>query len=136
MDVQTWIRREDDSLLADATVGAVVTLVLSFLPFSSVAGGAVAAHRRGGGSVAGFGVGLLAGVLAMVPLAILFVPALAIASWLGFGIDPSSPAYGLFLAIVAVLFVCYTVGLSGLGGLVGTWTRANTDWRLDPVERL
>lgn len=134
MDVESWFDGAGDSLAADATVGAVVTLALSFLPFSSVAGGAVAAHRRGTGYLSGAGAGALSGVFAAVPLAVLFVPAVAVAVWLGFGVTPSSPAFDLFLAIVAVLFLLYTVGLSALGGLVGAWTRANTEWDLDPVD--
>lgn len=134
MDVESWLDAAGDSLAADATVGAVVTLALSFLPFSSVAGGAVAAHRRRSRYLAGAGAGALAGVVAAIPLAVLFVPAVAVAVWLGFGVAPSSPAFEPFLAIVAVLFLGYTVGLSTLGGLLGAWTSANTDWGLDPVD--
>jgi ABC-type transport system involved in multi-copper enzyme maturation permease subunit len=72
----------------------------------------------------------------MVPLLVLFVPSLVIAGLLGFGIPPSSPGYGIFLALVFVFFLLYTVGLSALGGLGGTWARANTDWNLDPVRWL
>ena len=68
----------------------------------------------------------------MVPLLALFLPALTIAGWLGFGIPPSSPAYGLFLALVGTFFLLYTVGLSAVGGLGGIWARQNTDWNLDP----
>lgn len=136
MDVEEWIRSPGESLTADATVGAVVTLAVSFVPFSSIGGGLVAGHRRSGGYLAGIASGTLAGVLAAVPLVVLFVPAMAIAGRLGFGMAPSSPAYDLFLAIVGALFLVYTVGLSALGGLLGTWTRAHTEWRLDPVEWL
>jgi hypothetical protein len=116
----------------DAGWGALVTLALSFLPFSSILGGAVAANRYGGGYASGLWLGTLAGVGAMVPLLALFLPALTIAGWLGFGIPPSSPAYGLFLALVGTFFLLYTVGLSAVGGLGGIWARQNTDWNLDP----
>jgi hypothetical protein len=119
--------------LTDAGMGAVVTVVLSFLPFSSVAGGAVAAHRNGGGYARGLWLGTLAGVAAMLPLLALFVPALYIAGLLGFGIPPSSSAYDLFLALVFAFFLAYTVGVSAVGGLCGVWARRNTDWDLDPA---
>lgn len=122
-----------DGVLFDGIVGAVVTVVLSFIPFSPVLGGAVAATRRdSGGYGDGAGVGLLAGVLAAIPLAALLAPALLIANLLGFGVSMSAPAYVLFLAIVATLFLTYTVGLSVLGGLIGVWARDNRDWELDP----
>lgn len=118
--------------LVDAGWGALVTVALSFVPFSSLVGGAVAANRHGGGYISGVWIGLLAGVGAMVPLLALFVPALYIAGSVGFGIAPSTPAYDLFLALVFTFFLAYTVGLSALGGLGGTWARRHTEWSLDP----
>jgi hypothetical protein len=120
----------------DAGWGALVTLGLSILPFSSVVGGAVAANRHGGGYASGLWLGALAGLAAMVPLLGLFVPSLYVAGLLGFGIAPSSPGYGLFLALVFAFFLAYTVGLSALGGLGGAWARAHTNWDLDPVRWL
>jgi len=117
--------------LADAGRGAAVTIALSVLPFSSVVGGAVAANRHGGGYVRGLWLGTLAGVAAMVPLLVLFLPVLYVAGLLGFGIQPSSAGYDVFLAIVLALFLAYTVGLSAVGGFGGVWARHNTDWDLD-----
>jgi len=122
--------------LVDAGWGALVTLVLSIFPFSSVLGGAVAASRHGGGYRSGLWLGTLAGVAAMVPLLALFVPSLFIAGLLGFGIPPSAPGYRVFIALVFAFFLAYTVGLSALGGLGGAWARANTDWDLDPARWL
>ncbi|MFC6976130.1 DUF5518 domain-containing protein [Halomicroarcula sp. GCM10025709] len=118
--------------LTDAGVGALVTVVLSVIPFSSIAGGAVAAHRNGGGYGRGLWLGTLAGIAAMVPLLALFVPALYVAGLLGFGIPPSSSAYELFLGIVFAFFLAYTVGVSAVGGVCGVWARRHTDWDLDP----
>ncbi|WP_276272251.1 DUF5518 domain-containing protein [Haloarcula litorea] len=118
--------------LVAAGWGALVTLVLSFVPFSSVIGGAVAADRDGGGYARGLWLGALAGVGAAVPLSVLFVPALAVAGLLGFGVAPSAPAYDLFLVLVGVFFLAYTVGLSAVGGLAGIWVGRHTDRSLDP----
>ncbi len=118
--------------LVDAGWGALVTLVLSVFPFSSLVGGAVAASRHNGGYSSGLWLGTLAGVGAMVPLLVLFVPTLFIAGLLGVGIPPSAPGYRLFLALVFAFFLAYTVGLSAVGGLVGVWASENTDWNLDP----
>lgn len=117
--------------VTSAGIGAFVTVALSFVPFSSVAGGAVAAANHGGGYRTGLWLGTLAGVCAMVPLLVLFVPALYIAGLLGFGIPPGAPGYDLFLALVFGFFLLYTVGLSALGGLGGVWISAHTDWQLD-----
>lgn len=125
-----------DSALVDVGLGALVTVVFSFVPFSSVAGGITAASRRDGGYLWGLGVGTAAGVLAAIPLGVLFVPALVIVRRLGFGVAPAPPAYDLFLAIVVLLFLSYTLGLSALGGVAGVWIRTKTTWNLDPVEWL
>lgn len=122
--------------LRDAGWGTLVTVALSFVPFSSLVGGAVAANRHGGGYASGLWLGLLAGVGATVPLLALFLPALYLAGALGFGIGPSSPAYGLFLALVFAFFLTYTVGLSAVGGLGGTWASRHTEWNLDPSQWL
>jgi len=119
--------------LWDAGYGALVTLVLSVIPFSPVAGGAVATGRREGSYLGGLGLGVLAGMFAAVPLALVLVPAIRVVAWLGVGVPPTDPAYGLFLALVASLFLAYTVGLSALGGLIGVWARRHTDWNLDPA---
>jgi hypothetical protein len=117
--------------VTSAGIGALVTVALSFIPFSSVAGGAAAVANHGGGYRTGLWLGTLAGVFAMVPLLALFVPALYIAGRLGFGIPPGAPEYELFLALVFGFFLLYTVGLSALGGLGGVWVSGHTDWKLD-----
>lgn len=119
--------------LRAAGYGAAVTLALSVIPFSPIAGGATAGFRREGSYRDGLAVGTLAGVVAAAPLVVLLVPALAVVGWLGIGVSPSSPAYDLFLALVAVLFLAYTVGLSAAGGLAGVWVRRHTDHELDPA---
>ena len=123
-----------DSALVAVGVGAAVTVAFSFVPFSSVLGGAAAGARREGGYGWGLAAGTATGVTAAIPLGILFAAAFAIVAYLGFGVPPSSPAYDLYLAIVALLFLLYTLGLSALGGVVGVWIRANTTWNLDLVE--
>ena len=115
-----------------ALAGGIVTVVLSVIPFSPVVGGAVAAIRYDRGYLAGLGVGALAGVVAAVPLGALLVPVVwAVGYVLGLGVSPTSPAYGVFLAIVGGLFLGYTVGGSSLGGLAGVAVRRHTDWDLD-----
>ncbi|MFB6308869.1 MAG: DUF5518 domain-containing protein [Haloarculaceae archaeon] len=123
-----------DSLLYDAGVGAAVTLLLTLspLPFTPLAGGAVASYRRRCGWLAGAGAGLLSGIVVSIPLLVLFVPIFAIVTWLGFGIQPESPAFELYVGLVFAIFFAYTVGLSLLGGIGGVYAHRYTDWNLDP----
>jgi hypothetical protein len=115
-----------------ALAGGIVTVVLSVIPFSPVVGGAVAALRYDRGYLAGLGVGVLAGVVAAVPLGALLVPVVWVVGYvLGLGVSPTSPAYGVFLALVGGLFLAYTVGLSALGGLAGVAVGRHTGWDPD-----
>jgi hypothetical protein len=115
---------ESDTLL-NAAVGAVVALVTSFLPFSTVLGGAVAGYLKRGDRRAGAAVGALSGLLYMVPLAlfgvllllVLSVP--AVAERAGFAL--------LFLVPVVGFLLVYTVGLGALGGVIGVYVRDETD---------
>jgi hypothetical protein len=112
------------NLYVNALVGAVVSVVTVFLPFSPVLGGAVAAYLEGGDRDRGLKTGAVSGVIASIPLAfvglavLLFVP-------FAFAIDPSGTAGAGALVFVFVVFVfvgvvaAYTVGLSALGGIVG-----------------
>ncbi|MFB6136979.1 MAG: DUF5518 domain-containing protein [Halobacteriaceae archaeon] len=105
---------------SDALVGAVVSGALAFLPFSPIAGGAVAGYLRGetGGSVSAGG---LSGALAVLPVVVV----------LGFlvgGLVVGAPgvtgarvdAVAAVLLLVAVVFtVAVAAALGGLGGYVG-----------------
>lgn len=111
------------SLLVDAAIGAVVTLVLFFLPVvGTIVGGAVAGylHERDG-----LKVGALAGFLAAIP-AVLF----AVFGFAFFAIVPDSVgAIGVGVAFVLVVIVAVLVAgainaaLGALGGYVGVAIR-------------
>ncbi|MFB6106135.1 MAG: DUF5518 domain-containing protein [Halobacteriaceae archaeon] len=103
----------DRSIYLDALVGAAVTVVLGFVPFSAVVGGGVAGYVHGRD---GARVGALSGAFAAVPKAGLVV--LALAFFL-----PVAPGAGartlVLLAVVFVLFATYVVALAALGGYLG-----------------
>jgi hypothetical protein len=109
----------------NALVGGLASIVLAFLPFSTVLGGALAGYLEGPDTDAGLKVGLYAGLVAIVPLALagfLFGGALlAFTPMMG----PRGGAVGA-LGVVAFLFfgvlgLLYTVGLSALGGVLGAY---------------
>lgn len=104
-----------------AIIGAVVTVVTSFVPFSPVLGGTVSGYLQGGDAGDGARVGAYAGLAAAVPFALLALFVLG-----GFSIaavELGLGGLGVFvgLALVFSLFVsvAYLVGLSALGGYLG-----------------
>lgn len=103
----------------NALLGAVVSVVLSFLPFSPALGGAVAGYLE---RADGIRVGAIAGVFAAIPqfLFLLVFGGVATA-FLGFGGDAFAGGFVLLLFVIVVFLAIYTVALSALGGLVGVY---------------
>jgi hypothetical protein len=104
-----------------ALLGAVVTVVASFVPFSPVLGGAVAGYVHDAGTGRGTQVGLVSGIIASLPLAgVVFVvfTVMSIGS-LTTG-EFTGPLFVVAVVTVILLFVAlYTVGLSAAGGYLG-----------------
>ena len=101
-------------------LGALVTVLFAFVPLAPVGGGAVAGSLAEGGR--GLRLGALSGAAASVPVVLV----------LGFFLSMTAVVAGTFagprvlltLAGAAVGATLYTVGLSALGGALGTRTRA------------
>jgi hypothetical protein len=110
--------------IINALIGAVVGIVLSFIPFSTIVGGAVAGFLEGPDERDGLLAGALAGVITFVPIAAIAVLAIG---FIGFGMGvAAAPVEGFafitFVILVAVSFaLLYTVGLSLLGGYLGAY---------------
>jgi MFS family permease len=104
-----------DNSYINALVGAVVTVVLSFVPFAPLLGGATAGflERRDGGRI-----GFISGAFATLPMLAVAVFAGLLLGFLGFG----NVFNALVLFVFAVLLVgVYTVVCSTLGGVVGVY---------------
>jgi hypothetical protein len=107
-----------DNSYLNALAGAVVTIVLSFIPFSPLLGGGVAGvlERRDGARI-----GLLSGVFASVPLFVLLVlvgGAVAVIPGFAHG---TADSIIIVTILVVVLLLTYTVVLSLVGGVVGVY---------------
>lgn len=117
------------SRLSPAVVGAAVTLLTSFAPFSPVLGGGAASWLSKSTEREGAYVGALSGLLASLVFAPLLLFGLAIAVFDG-GFT--------FLLMVAVTLVgaLYFVLFSALGGHLGALVREDrNDGRVDDPQR-
>lgn len=119
---------EGDTFL-NALIGAAVSVILSFLPFSPVLGGLVAGYLEGGSREDGLRVGAISGVVALIPVAGVLLLVAGVGSFLLLGgIPPRAGAAGaVFLLLVGLLAALYTVGLSALGGWLGNYVKQDTD---------
>jgi hypothetical protein len=106
---------------ANATYGAVVTLVLSGIPGSAALGGAVSAYLQGAGNRSGAKVGAVSGLIAALPVVVLvaFVFVGLVDGLAAVGesaLQLLIGGVGLFALAVVLLF---SAGLGGVGGVVG-----------------
>lgn len=126
------------SLLVNALLGGVAAVLLAFLPFSTVLGGALAGYLQGPDRRAGLKAGALAGVVAFLPLVL--VAFLVLGFFVIVPSDPGGPGPGAGFVGFLVAFVLtagsilgiYTVGGGALGGYVGSYLKED---RLRKVDR-
>ena len=108
--------------LINGIFGGFVGVILSFLPFSTVIGGAVAGYLEGGSRMDGVRVGAIAGLVAAIPLLSVlavvsfFTPMVVVGQ--GGNIRVLAAA-GFFLLFAGV----YVFGFSILGGILGVYYR-------------
>lgn len=100
-------------------LGALVTVLFAFVPLAPVGGGAVAGYLAEGGR--GLRVGALSGAAASVPFVLVLVFFLSMTAVVAGTF--AGPRVLLTLAGAAVGATVYTVGLSTLGGALGTRNR-------------
>ncbi|WP_254543481.1 DUF5518 domain-containing protein [Halomarina pelagica] len=119
---------EGETLL-NAVIGAIVTVVLSFVPLSPVIGGAVAGYLQRGDRRAGASVGALSGVFASLPLvgALLFLGGVLTFVPVIDTLTPLVGTVGVALVVGAFLAVALVAALLGaLGGFIGVYVRQET----------
>ncbi|WP_265108608.1 DUF5518 domain-containing protein [Halosolutus halophilus] len=109
------------STAVNALIGAVAGIVLSFIPLSTLLGGAVAGYLEGGDTNDGLRVGAIAGLIMLVPFVLIglfFVTFLL-------GVGPGGPplAFGMMAVFMLVVGALYTIGLSAIGGYLGVYLK-------------
>ena len=112
--------------LANAVVGGIASILLAFVPFSPVLGGALAGYLQGGERGAGLRVGVYAGVVAAVPLALLLLFGSVLAG-IAFAGDALLGAGVVLFLVLIVVGGLYTVALGAVGGWLGNYVKYDTD---------
>lgn len=114
--------------VANAIVGAVVSIVTSFVPLSPILGGLVAGYLQGGTNADGVRVGAYSGLVAAAPIAVLFVflvgGAVVVGSELGIGLVSGFVA--LMLVFGGLVSAVYLAALGALGGYLGIRLGSNS----------
>ncbi|SEO10786.1 hypothetical protein SAMN05216388_100874 [Halorientalis persicus] len=122
-----WHRRRAETgetgpdTTTNAVIGAVVTVVTSFVPISPVLGGAVAGYLGRGDGRNGVRVGAYSGLVTSIPVIVLFAFLIGGAAVVGveIGVGLGAAAVALILLVALAVTVLTVVGLSALGGYLG-----------------
>lgn len=105
----------------NAVIGAIVTIVLFFLPLSPVLGGSVSGYLQGGDQREGSKVGSLAGLMASIPLFLTLLLAVPLFVFAPFGVPVMPVNAVVFAVLLLLLLLFYTVVLGTIGGIVGVY---------------
>ncbi|GAA0679880.1 DUF5518 domain-containing protein [Natronoarchaeum mannanilyticum] len=103
-----------DDRIVLAVVGAVVSAVTSFVPFSPLVGGGVAGYVRRGSSGDALRIGALAGIALAAPYALLLV------FLAGGAFAANAVTLGLLIVAMLAISSAITVVLSAIGGYAGS----------------
>jgi len=120
----------ESDTVRNAVLGALVTTVLSgVLPFAPLVGGAVAGYLQGGDRATGLRVGVISGLIAVIPAAVVFTLVFSFVATVLVGVgEVGVPAlFGFLFALVAMVVFVLVVGLSAAGGWIGNYVRYETD---------
>lgn len=111
------------STAVNALIGGIVGIVLSFVPLSTLVGGAVAGYLEGGTTADGVRVGALAGAVMLLPFVL--IGAFFAVFFLGVGAGPGGApiAFGFMILVMLLFGALYTVGLSAVGGYLGIYVK-------------
>ena len=120
----------ESNTFVNALIGAVVSVVLAFIPLSPVLGGAVAGYLQGGDEREGARIGGLSGAIAAIPLVLLAALVLAVVSFVTIapdGVGGGALILGAFFVLGLLFLVLYTVGLGALGGILGVYVAERSE---------
>lgn len=114
--------------LMNCVIGGLAGVILGFIPFSTVLGGAIAGYLEGGSRKDGAKAGAVAGLVAMIPLLMVlavvsvFTPIIVMGQGGNFRVVAAMVFFILFAAI-------YILGFSVLGGVLGIYYREKVQKR-------
>lgn len=111
----------NSNTLINAIIGAVAGIVLSFIPLSTVIGGAIAGYLEDGDTNDGLRVGAIAGIIMLIPFVLFGLVFMMFL--IGGGPGGAPIAFGLFGFLILLLAAVYTVGLSAVGGYLGVYIK-------------
>lgn len=119
-DAGEYGQRRSPNTGLNALIGIATAVLLAFLPFSTVLGGAVAGYLQGGSVDDGLKVGALAGVLSMLPFALIGYGLVSVVGI--FSIEFASIGFLVVSAFIGFLLL-YVLLPFVIGGAIGAYVK-------------
>lgn len=115
--------------LINAVLGAVVSVLTSFVPFSTVLGGVVAGYLEQEDSGRTISVGAVVGLLSVAPVAVFLVFLFGglVVGLLDVGTAGVAIVAAVGLLVVLAVVTAIAAGLGALGGYIGGWIAADRE---------
>ncbi|WP_436932132.1 DUF5518 domain-containing protein [Halosimplex halobium] len=125
----SFVERREGEFWVNALIGAVVMVVLSWIPFATVLGGGVAGYLQRGTRMEGARIGAVSGLIAAVPV---FAVLVLVFSVFSFGAVVGGEAFGAAVFVAIALFAlavtaAVVAGTGAVGGYLGVYLRERTD---------
>ncbi|MFC7142324.1 DUF5518 domain-containing protein [Halosimplex aquaticum] len=125
----SFVARRDGDFWVNALVGAVVMVVLSWIPFATVLGGAVSGYLQRGTRTQGAKVGAVSGLIAAVPI---FGVLVLVFSIFSFGAVAGGEALGVVIFMGITVFAlavvaAFVAGTGAVGGYLGIALRERSN---------
>ncbi|WP_415382722.1 DUF5518 domain-containing protein [Halosimplex sp. TS25] len=125
----SFVAQREGDFWVNALIGAVAMVLLSWIPFATVLGGAVAGYLQRGTRMDGAKVGAVSGLIAAIPI---FGVLLLVFSLFSFGAIAGGEALGLVIVVGIMVFALAVVaavvaGTGAVGGYLGVALRERSD---------
>lgn len=132
----SFVARREGDFWINAVIGAVVAVVLSFVPLSPILGGGVAGYLHRGTRMAGAKVGAVSGLLAALPVFAVFT---LLFGGIGLGalFEGSAAGLAIFLGIMffgVLITAAVAGGMGALGGYLGVMIQERSDDKPEEFE--
>jgi len=126
---QSFVAQREGDFWVNGLIGAVVMVVLSWIPFATVLGGGVAGYLQQGTRMEGAKVGAVSGLIAAIPV---FAVLGLVFSVFSFGAIAGGEALGLVVFMTVMLFAlavtaAFVAGTGAVGGYLGVIIHERSD---------
>ncbi|WP_459195014.1 DUF5518 domain-containing protein [Halosimplex sp. J119] len=125
----SFVAQREGDFWVNALIGAVAMVLLSWIPFATIIGGAVAGYLQRGTRMDGAKVGAVSGLIAAIPI---FGGLVLVFSIISFGTVVGGEALGTAIVIGIMVFAlavtaAVVAGTGAVGGYLGVAFRERSD---------